>query len=182
MNGRSAEFDRRVHRGMRDAAVSQIRGDDIAGNGPRTHNRWRGGAIARHINEDDYHEKACARTGSGLCCGVYSRVRVGVPRQQRIGRCSRNSEHGAGRSVLPPRRLLVPRPHQRLLPGRLGLRLDQLLSFGESQQSCVAQQQDSRPLVSRIGSSHTRAARAHANVGTTTLVATDVGPRHRAQT
>ena len=26
--------------------------------------------------------------------------------------------------------LLVPGPHQRLLPGRLGLRLDQLLSFG----------------------------------------------------
>lgn len=107
------------------------------------------GQLRATIDEDDYHEKSCARTGSGLCYGVYSRVRVGVSRQQRIDRRSRNSEHGAGRSVLPPRQLLVSWPHQRLLPGRLGLRLDHLLSFGDAQQRRRAQQQDSGPLIAR---------------------------------
>ena len=57
-----------------------------------------------------------------------------------------NQNHGAERSVLPSRRLLVPRPHQRLLPGRLGLRLDHLLSLGNSFEPGRAHQQGSGSL------------------------------------
>jgi hypothetical protein len=105
------------------------------------------GQLRATSNEEDYHEKACARIGSGLRYGVHRRIGVGVSRQQWIDRRSRHSEHGAGRSVLSSRRLLVPWPYQRLLPGRLGLRFDHLLSFGDPQQRRGAQQQGPGPLI-----------------------------------
>jgi hypothetical protein len=43
----------------------------------------------------------------------------------------------------------VPGPDQRLLPGRLGLRLDHLLSLGEPFERGGAHQQDSGPLTKR---------------------------------
>jgi hypothetical protein len=105
------------------------------------------GQLRATSNEEDYHEKACARIGSGLRNGIHRRLRIGVSRQRWTDRRARESERGAGRSVLLARELLLPRPDQRLLPRRLGLRLDHLLSFEDSQQRRGAHQQDSGSLI-----------------------------------
>ena len=127
---------------------AQIPGVDIAGEITAKHNPFRGGAIVGDITRGrDIMRKLVLALGVVCATALTAGSASAFPGSQRTARRSRNAEHGAGSSVLPARRLLVSRPDQRLLPGRLGLRLDHLLSLGDALQPGRAHQQAPGPLI-----------------------------------